>query len=356
MTGSSPPPSYCADLVYRARCILTLLLVIWCMAALRAGAADNEILTVNQAAVPKEEFIFFMQQERSEVIAESGSTLETNFWNHRHGGTTPKKLLREKTIARVTQEKVRQQLFRELGLLKSTDFADFLNLVEQSNREREQAVKQGRVVYGPVDFTPQQYYGDWTAKLELQAKDKLANNRLAMTETELRTFYRTNPDSFRSPEFSDWEIVTIQKVSTNAGSTDLVRQLAEIIRSKMRRATNTESICREIENRSDIHVTLARQTRLDNGHLGELFPNEQDFHALIKLKPGRCHQLKSAPDKIQIVRCVSRMAATVRPFEEVAGTVRRKLLDQKYAAWLDALTGQAEVQVNRAALDTISIQ
>ena len=303
-----------------------------------AAQAGDIILTVNQDAVCRDEFVFFLDQERN--------------------GTSPRELLLKRTVARVTREKVRQQLFQELGLLPATSFPDLLAQLEKLNREREQAVKDGRVIYGPVRLTPLQYYGDWMAKLELQAKEILAAGRLAMTDTELRAWYRKNRDLFRTRELSDWEIVTVRRESapTSAVSADAVGQLANLIYLRVNRGANPEQICRELGDHAGVVVTIERPTRTDTERVGEQFAGVKDPAALNQLKPGRCRRLDYGPDRIQIVRCVSRTRPTLRPFETVATMVRRKLLDQKYAALVEELIRQAEVKINRATLESLPVE
>ena len=61
-----------------------------------------------------------------------------------------------------------EALRRELGTF---DLALSLDDLEKLNRQREQAAREGRVVYGPVRYSQLQYYGHWKASLQVQAKE-----------------------------------------------------------------------------------------------------------------------------------------------------------------------------------------
>ncbi len=315
-----------------ARLRWALVVASFCLAPLTAPCADPVVLTVNQTPVTRDEFSFFMQPDRD--------------------GITPREQLLSKTVARVTREKVRQQLFQELGLMKATTFAEFLAQVESVNREREQAVNAGRIIYGPVRFTPLQFYGDWMAKLELQAQKQLATGRLAMTENELRIFYKMNQSIYRTTESSDWEIVTIQNANGLAFTNALV-QMADRIFWRMKREANTDQICRESGRQAGVSVKIERSENLSSEHLDVLSADENNLAALSQLRPGYCLRLESKPGVIQLVRCVSRHASTVRPFEAVADLVQKKRLDQKYQALLDELARAAKVKTNPEVWDII---
>ena len=297
--------------------------------------ADTVVLSVNQSPVSHAEFVFFLEQERN-------------------GTRSPEQLI-EKTVEHVTREKIRQQLFHELGLMKTESFADFLARLEQLNQERAQSVSAGRIVYGPVRLTPLQYYGDWMTKLEIEAKVKLAGGRLAMTKKELQTFYKKNQESFRSAEFSDWEIVTIQAESTTRGATpvNIASKTADLVCWRMNRETNTDRICRELGNQAGVSINIERRKSLASEHLDVLSGDENILAALSQLRPGYCLRLESKPGVIQLVRCVSRHAATVRPFEAVADLVQKRRLDQKYHALLEDLTRTAKVEIKPAMSDLI---
>ncbi len=131
-------------------------LVLACSVALTSGATQQQevLMRVNGDEVGVEEFRWFAGEERAGVIRyfqqKHQAGLEKGFWTRKYGGEIPREVLETNTVRRVIREKTEQGLFRELGLLEDTRFSSFLAALEKTNAEREQAVKSGRVVFGPV--------------------------------------------------------------------------------------------------------------------------------------------------------------------------------------------------------------
>ena len=325
-----------------------------CATAVSIRAAEDAVLTVNHTAVTREEFVFFMAQERSQAMARATESRAAKPFNESHARNGWKAFLQQKTVERITREKIRQQLFQELGLIDTTGFGDFLKQLEAVNHEREQAANSGQAVYGPVHFSPRQFYDDRMAKLELLAKNQLATGKLAVTEDEARGFYKKNHQLFRTTELSDWEILTVESPSTNSTRAGSFARLGDEVFFKMTRTTNSECLRQELSRLPDIRATWEKLLQLDNDRLGELCANENDFNRLVKLKTGRCIKFQMSPDKLQIFRRVARIAPVIRPFEEVSAAARNKVLDQKYAALLAGRCKEAEVMTNHEVLNSIA--
>ncbi len=146
----------------------------------------NIVLTINKYPVGREEFNWFMQQERAGVFqyvkSKYGLDYGKDFWDKPCDGTTPKALLQKQTIEKIVSEKVQQLLFKELGLIQDVNYTAFCENLEKLNKEREEAVRQGRVIYGPVRYTQLQYYGHWMATMQIQAKEILAKRQFDANE------------------------------------------------------------------------------------------------------------------------------------------------------------------------------
>ena len=172
--GSGP------DLVQDERVIrvVTGLLVTVCL----AGAAEP-LPRVHGEPVGEAEYGWFEEQERTGVIQHFQSNLKVeygpDFWDVKVKGVTPREMLRQRTLERVGRERVERRLFAELGLIRNGSFEEFLAGFERANREREAAQRAGKVVFGPVRFTPLQYYGYWKSNLRIEAINKLGRERWA---------------------------------------------------------------------------------------------------------------------------------------------------------------------------------
>jgi len=162
--------------VIKRACLLGVIALLGCV---NVGNQPSPpfLLTVNGEGVTQEEYCWFMQQERAAVFRHVNAAYDLdpdrNFWDQDCDGITPRDMLLNSTTERVVREKVEQALFKEFGLVEDIRHAAFLAHLEQLNQQRQKAVDEGQVIYGPVQYTPLQYYGHWKATMQLRAKEKL---------------------------------------------------------------------------------------------------------------------------------------------------------------------------------------
>jgi hypothetical protein len=190
----------------------TALMIAPCLFPFSEAAGQIEIqsdnrmaMTVGHHEVTAAEFAWFMDQERPGVIRYFTTAydlqLGTNFWRRDLQGNTPRALLKTNTVALVAKEKTEQALFLELGLVTNIRYSAFLKGLEQTNDEREQKVRRGDVVYGPVRYSAFQYYSHWKATLRMEAKEKLAESRFNLTDESLRAFWQKEQTRFKSAPY-----------------------------------------------------------------------------------------------------------------------------------------------------------
>jgi hypothetical protein len=314
---------------------------------------------INQQEVSREEFRWFMEQERGGVFRyfKTKHNLENgkDFWTREMGGTTPKAMLQSNTVARVIREKAEQILFLELGLVLDIRYAAFLAQLEKLNREREQAARLGRTIYGPVRYTQLQYYEHWKATLRAQAREMLAEKRRPPTEEELRKFYDRNRVLFRALPSTTLEVATVQALSKPATRerADAVRSAAGKILARLKAGGSLADVVKERRDDGTIAVSGQRFAEINTDRLAELFPAEEQLRVVLALAPGETVLLVDSDGVAKVVRCRGKAGGAVRPFEAVQRQVRERWLAQQYDRHLERLVDQAKVQVNQQALDVL---
>ncbi len=324
-----------------------------------AQGAESVALVINQHEVSREEFRWFMEQERGGVFRhfKTQHNLEDgkDFWDHKAGGTTPKAMLQSNTVARVTREKAEQILFLELGLVQDIRYAAFLAQLEKLNQEREQAARRGRTVYGPVRYTQLQFYEHWKATLRAQAREMLAEKRWPPTEEELRRFYDGNRVLFRTLPLATLEVVTVQARNKPAAGerADAVRSAAGKILARLKAGGTLADVLKERRGDDTVEVSGQRFEESNADRLAELFPDEGQLKAVLALAPSKTALLAGSEEVTRVVRCLGKAAGEARRYEAVQGQVRERWLAQQYDRHLERLAGQAKVQVHQDALDAL---
>lgn len=190
----------------RLRLGISLAALAVCLAAAGAGlflagrGADTTVARINGLPVDVREYQLLAQEERADVLADLtarwGVEADAGFWQTQRDGITPAAELERRTLERLTEIKVAQQLLLEAGLLEDAGYAAFHAEWQEENRRRQEALARGEVLYGPEAYTEKQYYTLRLDKGLLALQEQLAAGELAVTREERLDFYETGTESF----------------------------------------------------------------------------------------------------------------------------------------------------------------
>jgi hypothetical protein len=328
--------------------LLSLLLAL----AIPGGEVDAP-MTVNQQVVSRQEFSWYMEQERTGVFEYFKTTCNLedgkDFWTRECAGITPRALLQKRTTDRVTREKVEQILFQELGLIQDIRYSSFLENLEKLNLSREESAKGGQVLYGPVRYTQLQFYGHWKASLQLEAKKKLAEGRPTASDQELRAFYNRVKDSFQTPATTTLGVISIQpsRESDESGS------LIGAILAAAEDSRTVQEILQRFGDRKGVRISSRRYEALDSDRISELFSADGDAAKIFALAPSQCLSMTGSVGTAEVIRCVSKTPAAYPPFEAVRERVRARYLDAWYERLVAERVSNAVIERDSKMIDAL---
>ena len=339
----------------KMRMVAGLLLALLFGPPAKAGT----VMRVNDEPVSREEFLWFMEQERPAVFQffyEHYRLADgTNFWHEVRGQTTPKQLLRHNTVQRLIREKVEQKVFLTFGLTTNISYPVMLDQLAEVNQERRAADRLHHVLYGPVTYSQLMFYANWKSSLQLRAREKLADGQLKMTDRDLKRFYSSNKQLFRSPEKWNLEIfsITHDSASTNQTNSINLELAAKDVFQRAKAGQGADQILQAGGYSNGVKVLTGRYDDLTGDRLGELFSDDKTFQQVRRLKAGRSLRLPSTAGRIQVVRCDTKIPAGYRPFEQVKEQVKRRYVAAQYDEWIITLAKSARVEVNQKELDAL---
>jgi hypothetical protein len=328
--------------------------------ASRAG--ENAVLTVNGEAVTADEFCWYLERQRASVIRDvnrvQGGDYGRGFWDRDCGGTTPRSMIMQRTTDRVVREKVQQGLFKQLGLIQDTSYSTFLGDLDRVNRARQQSVRDGHVIYGPVTYTATQYYEYWKANMQTKAKANLAGGRMDLSEEKVLEFYEAHKDSLfrRSPRLS-LELVTVQPRADS--QTTRGRQAAQSVASQVlggiRAGKSADEIVRECAVTTQVRVSSSQLDRATLDHVGELLQDEEGLARAKALAPGQVVEWTAADQRILIIKCLSKDPEGPCSYQEVRDQARERYIDEQYERLVSELVQQAAITARQEELARIEL-
>lgn len=125
-----------------------------------------------------------------------GLCYDTDFWNKVIHGNSPAEVLRVKALNEAIDIKIQQLLARDMGLIKDIGYAAFITDLNTKNLLRKQDFLDHKVIYGPEQYTEENYYEYLNNNLILSLKQELNRRKVFdITDKKLHLFYENVKDS-----------------------------------------------------------------------------------------------------------------------------------------------------------------
>ncbi|MFB9327801.1 peptidyl-prolyl cis-trans isomerase [Paenibacillus aurantiacus] len=307
------------------------------------------IAVVNGLDVAEMEFKAAMAQERITVIqafqSKHGAVYGDAFWQQTFDGETPLDVLKQRALDRVIRIKVQQAEALRLGIDTPIEYGQFVTQWKQENERRKAAVQADEVIYGPIEFSEDDYYRHMMSNLAIELKDALGADKLSLQASEIESFYHTNRDA----HFKKTDRVTIRKVvlPISHSSQETAREAAEALRA-------------DAEQRGSLaEAAAARNWIVEEQRFDEAAErNNRKYFADITewadtLAVGEISDVIVVPDGYAVLECIAREEGGYVPQDEVEEEIRFRLMDLKYEEWLAAAIRDAAVSIHEDALARI---
>lgn len=286
-------------------------------------------MKVNGEPVWEEEFDFLLQSNQTTLL----SQVKEQYGEEAANGEDQEALLRQACRSLAVSQKVRLQLAVSLGVLESSDFYDLQSEMQQKNQENQQAVEEGKPVYGLLTYDFQQYYSYAYSNAVLRSKEMLEQGELKPSEEEIETYYEANKETlFAKVDRFSYLLISGEKSDKTVGLFDQMQGMTQ---------EELEDFCQEHPE-----LTLEKAEVDDEGFRTLSRTSETVANALLTLESGQASGLLDDSGKYRMLYCVSRTDAGAEPMEDVRPNIISALVDQKYEEKLAGLEQQAQVEMN----------
>jgi parvulin-like peptidyl-prolyl isomerase len=294
------------------------------------------VLSVNGEAVTEAEYNIFLNQERADVFQyfyeKYGAKDNPTFWTTNFNGEIPLERARQQATPKLVRHKLEQNLAKQYGLLNDSSFQAFLARLEAENKRRQQAVTANQPIYGPQQYSAQNYYSYLHSNLLTELKNKLTESHAAFkfSENELESRYNVLKNSiFKLPD-----TIRIRKAVfpfDNAAEKSNARHAAEL--------------AEQVLNSGDKTTLKLEEQLFDTDNVRQ----DTDNDGLLREKAGRLAAGQvSAPLEIEgayvIFEVLTKTDNGWRPFSEVRETVKSLLTDERFEALILAEVRRAKVE------------
>lgn len=200
----------------KAACLLLVLLFSVTFAACEeTKEADGNIVAyVNSEPVTEEEFEYFREKCKSEVLndcLEKFSVRYTDdFWQTEFDGVTPEEILYERALSECVRAKIQFLLMKEEGIYEDITFAALKEKAEKFNEEN--AGKEG--VVGIKSIPMNQFYSYYLQTGVMELQNIYADGKLKPDEKEIQDKIDELSDKFGNENEQDLESIAISRLKT----------------------------------------------------------------------------------------------------------------------------------------------
>lgn len=265
--------------------------------------------------------------------------VDKDFWDKELGGITPREFLMENTAKACALIKIQELKMKEKGILSDISYSSFLKDFERENKRRREIVSQGGVIYGPQQYSENDYFEYVFSNLQVDLKDQMAKEYGWYEKSNLKDYYEENKDTYYrySENIDILKLVIPYSMGTKE---EIYNQLIAV--SEM--ATDRESfemMAGQIGEVEDQRFT-EETARTDSRYFEAL------KLAAMELEENSVSGVIDDGENLAVIYCISKEETGYIPFDDVIDNVGKLYVDECYEKWLNDEFAKAEIILKKA--------
>ncbi|MFC5467323.1 peptidyl-prolyl cis-trans isomerase [Cohnella suwonensis] len=350
---------------------LTLLvLVVSTGAAYFKKSANNgrelsiydPIAVVNGEPVAYGELLHDLNAQRSSIYEyfrnKYGVEDSKEFWTTAHGGETPIEMLKKQALESSVKRKIQQEIGKKFGIVKDISYPTLLEDMKKENERRQETVKKGGVVYGPITYEEPLYVEENIRNIITELKEKLKDN-FKLTDQDYEDYYESKKDELYKLEdlntvraiMISFSNETDKKAKMDASMTKL-----EAIKNRMDAGESFDAIYDELVNKKDQTVTAAEKVLGDYKTKEEFSEGQVWLKDIENFRVGQVSDIVEDTNRIGIYKFLERRARDYKPLGEVKESMKKALMDIKYETFINQSVKDATVEIIEEAMKEVILR
>lgn len=333
--------------------ILLTILVISIAMVVSFMKREMGVAIINGETISIKEFELIMKKQAADTsiyfMKKYGVSIQNkDFWNTDYSGEVPLKVLKEKSLDEIGKIKVQQLFAREKGITKSINYEDIINDMVKENKMRILAKKEGKVIFGPVQYSEEMYYDYAFSNMVLKLKENLSQKELVSTENVLKEYYERNKEVL----FKNQDVIKTNLITVNYNK-PANRQKANIVMEEIKAAVGKGKGLDDIKGNDELKISMKELT-FDSNPMSEDDIRHNFLSAVKKLSVGKVSEVFDVGTSIYLIQVTDKKDSGYKSYDEAKQVVIQNCADKKYNEFFDELSKKAKVEINRKAYDSIT--
>ena len=206
----------------------------------------------------------------------------------------------ESSLEKLIENRAILNILKRYEIIESTNYNDILSDLKQENKRRLKAKENNEIIYGPIQYSPKQYYeyilSNGQAELESIIEDKFRTE----INDKIQLIYEENIDDFKIEDAVECEIISISFINEDGSVNDLEKKKAKKLLEEIR--MNFE------ENTFKSYENIYKEKyefKYENKSLDENYKAELKEKAL-ELQVGDISEVIEFNGSYHILKCLNR--------------------------------------------------
>lgn len=175
--------------------------------SIRDRDSADIVLWINERAVSREEYQFYEQKNRARSSSYFYSKYQADIsgnesdWDQIYGGETPREILRQNTEEELLYDYALQRLSQKNGCPMPNSYAELQMAFQQFNQERKRQVRLRQPIYGPEQYSFQEYYTYFYSEQKNKIIEAMGNRFLEQEKDKVKEYYLSLKPEEVVPDF-----------------------------------------------------------------------------------------------------------------------------------------------------------
>lgn len=352
-TGIDKKPFGRTHIVLLSAGMLVVSAILAILFAYQTGLIYGEfskLATVNGEPIYVREYKMELKSNSTEGInyfnqnygVESGD----DSWPSSYNGEVPDEVARKKALDDIVEVKVQQILAKEKGIIESTDYKDFLKELENENRQRNDALKNNKVIYGPDNYGEFEYFKYMFGNMVLKLKKNLKEKELSIPEDRLESMYNLLKETrFKLPDDIKIQTISITFADAKGVINDDLKNKARVrideAKKRIDKGEAFEEVAVEYNPKGVFEHTFTKEKQME-----ETVERPDLLSEAARLEQGQVSEVLEIGTDFVLIFCKEKSNTGYLLYKDAREEILNELVEKDYEEYIDRLIEESDIKIN----------
>ena len=287
--------------------------------------------------IEEQEYLQAMYRARNEVLSDHAAAgISLRDWDQETPLGDPRELTVQRALEILAEYYAVSTLAVERGYLADAGYDAMLRELEQTNRQRKEALASGTIITGIPSFTVEDFLAYRASSLRLEFTNDPDQPENQVTEEEIRLRYEADRDAlYRQPDSMELAYIAIDAAP---GEIDALEQTL--------RSLPQGRLTDALEDFPQLQAYY-QEISIQPGNYGSYDRSHGEVLALAaELQSGQRSGVIRQGERLYLVECLDRTVHSYVPLEDVQSVVAQSIRERRYDALIAARAEQLPVHAD----------